>query len=84
MNAPPVPETWSPDELHRRYTTAPTVAIGRRYHALYLRRLGHGPGAVATLLGVSTQRSVSGSRLPRPQGLTASPVPLVAPGRLPN
>lgn len=55
MNALPVLDTWTLDELHRRYTTAATVAIGRRYHALYLRRLGHGPGAVATLLGVSTQ-----------------------------
>ncbi len=87
MNAPPVPETWSPDELHRRYTTAPTVAIGRRYHALYLRRLGHGPGAVATLLGVSTQAirewvtlaTTAGlDRLARPAGGTGQAPKLTA------
>lgn len=87
MNALPVPATWSPDELHRRYTTAPTVAIGRRYHALYLRRLGHGPGAVATLLGVSTQAirewvtlaTTAGlDRLARPAGSVGQPAKLTA------
>jgi transposase len=55
MNALPVPDDWSADDLYARYARAPTVAIGRRYHALYLRRLGHPPGEIATLLGVTPE-----------------------------
>src|SRR5712692_5091208 len=55
MNALPVPDDWSADDLYARYTRAPTVAIGRRYHALYLRRLGHPPGEIAVLLGVTPE-----------------------------
>lgn len=69
MRALSIPDAWSPDDLYRRYTHAPTVAIGRRYHALYLRRLGHPPGAVATLLGVSTQAIRAWVALARDHGL---------------
>jgi transposase len=55
MHALPIPDDWSADDLYARYTRAPTVAIGRRYHALYLRRLGHPPGEIATLLGVTPE-----------------------------
>jgi transposase len=69
MRALSIPDAWSPDDLYRRYTHAPTVAIGRRYHALYLRRLGHPPGAVAALLGISTQAIREWVALARDQGL---------------
>lgn len=69
MRALPIPAVWSADDLYRRYTGAPTVAIGRRYHALYLRRLGQPPGAVATLLGVSTQAIREWVTLARDHGL---------------
>lgn len=69
MRALSIPDAWSPDDLYCRYTHAPTVAIGRRYHALYLRRLGHSPGAVAALLGVSTQAIREWVALARDQGL---------------
>lgn len=55
MNALPVPDAWSADDLYRRYIHAPTVAISRRYHALYLRRLDHPPQEIATLLGVTPE-----------------------------
>lgn len=55
MHALPIPDHWSADDLYARYTDAPTVAIGRRYHALYLRRLGRPPGEIATLLGVTPE-----------------------------
>lgn len=69
MRALSIPDTWSADDLFRRYIHAPTVAIGRRYHALYLRRLGQLPGAVATLLGVSTQAIREWVALARDHGL---------------
>jgi transposase len=69
MRALPIPAAWSPDDLYHRYIHAPTVAIGRRYHALYLRRLGHPPGAVAALLGVSTQAIREWVALARDHGL---------------
>jgi transposase len=69
MRALSIPDAWSADELYRRYTHAPSVAIGRRYHALYLRRLGHPPGAVAALLGVSAQAIREWAALARDQGL---------------
>jgi transposase len=55
MNALPIPDDWSAADLYARYTHAPTVAISRRYHALYLRRLGHPPGEIAALLGVTPE-----------------------------
>jgi transposase len=69
MRALSIPDTWSADDLLHRYLHAPTVAIGRRYHALYLRRLGHPPGAVAALLGVSTQAIREWVARARAQGL---------------
>jgi transposase len=69
MRALSLPDTWSADDLYHRYTHAPTVAIGRRYHALYLRRLGHPPGTVATLLGVSAQAIREWIALAREHGL---------------
>lgn len=69
MNALPVPDDWSADDLYARYTRAPTVAIGRRYHALYLRRLGHPPGEIATLLGVTAEAIRKWVVLARTQGL---------------
>jgi transposase len=69
MNALPVPDDWSADDLYARYTHAPTVAIGRRYHALYLRRLGHPPGEIAALLGVTPEAIRKWVTLARAQGL---------------
>lgn len=69
MRALSIPDAWSADDLYRRYSHAPTVAIGRRYHALYLRRLGQPPAAVAALLGVSTQAIRAWVALARDQGL---------------
>jgi transposase len=69
MYALPVPDDWSADDLYARYTRAPTVAIGRRYHALYLRCLGHPPGEIATLLGVTPEAIRKWVTLARTQGL---------------
>jgi transposase len=69
MNALPVPDDWSSDDLYIRYTRAPTVAIGRRYHALYLRRLGYPPGEIAVLLGVTPEAIRKWITLARAQGL---------------
>jgi transposase len=69
MNALPIPDDWSADDLYARYTHAPTVAIGRRYHALYLRRLDHPPGEIATLLGVTPEAIRQWVTLARTQGL---------------
>ena len=52
-----------------RYTHAPSVAIGRRYHALYLRRLGHPPREVAALLGVTPEAIRKWVVLARAHGL---------------
>lgn len=69
MNALPVPDDWSAADLYARYTHAPTVAIGRRYHALYLRRLGRRPGEIAALLGVTPEALRKSATLARTQGL---------------
>ena len=69
MHALPIPDDWSADDLSARYTRAPTVAIGRRYHALYLRRLGHPPGEIATLLGVTAETIRQWVTLARAHGL---------------
>lgn len=69
MRALSLPDTWSADDLLFRYTHAPSVAVGRRYHALYLRRLGQPPGAVAASLGVSTQAIREWVALARDHGL---------------
>jgi transposase len=69
MNVLPVPDDWSADDLYARYTRAPTVAIGRRYHALYLRRLGHPPGEIAVLLGVTPEAIRKWVTRARAQGL---------------
>jgi transposase len=69
MNALPVPDDWSAADLYARYTHAPTVAIGRRYHALYLRRLGRPPREIAALLGVTPEAIRKWVTLARAQGL---------------
>jgi transposase len=69
MNALPVPDDWSADDLYARYTHAPTVAIGRRYHGLYLRRLGRPPAEVAVLLGVTPEAIRQWVTRARAQGL---------------
>jgi transposase len=69
MNVLPIPDDWSADDLYARYTHAPTVAISRRYHALYLRRLGHPPGEIATLLGVTPEAIRQWVTRARAQGL---------------
>jgi transposase len=48
---------------------APSVAIGRRYHALYLRRLGHPPGEISPLLGVTPEAIRKWILLARTHGL---------------
>ncbi len=55
MNVLSLPDEWSAEDLYARYTHAPAVAIGRRYHALYLRRLGHPPKEIAALLGITRE-----------------------------
>ncbi len=69
MNALTVPDDWSADDLYARYIHAPTVAIGRRYHALYLRRLGRPPWEIAALLGVTPEAIRTWVTLARAQGL---------------
>ncbi len=43
----------APDELRRRYKTAPTTAEARRYHALWLVSQGSTALAAAALVGLS-------------------------------
>lgn len=69
MNALPIPDEWSADDLYRRYSHAPTVAISRRYHALYLRRLDHPPQEIAALLGVTPEAIRKWVVLARANGL---------------
>ena len=69
MNALSLPDEWSADDLYARYTHAPTVAIGRRYHALYLRRLGHPPKEIAALLGITAEAIRKWIVLARTDGL---------------
>jgi transposase len=69
MNALSLPDAWSAADLYARYTDAPTVAISRRYHALYLRRLGHSPKEIAALLGVTAEAIRKWVVLARTDGL---------------
>ena len=87
MNALSLPDEWSANDLYARYTHAPTVAISRRYHALYLRRLGHPPREIAALLGVTAEairkwvvlaRTEGLDRLGRPAGGKGQPPKLTA------
>jgi hypothetical protein len=58
MNALPLPDDGSANDLSARSTRstrAPTVAIGRRDHARSLRPLGHPPGEIAALLGLTAE-----------------------------
>lgn len=87
MNALSLPDEWSAKNLYARYTHAPAVAIGRRYHALYLRRLGHPPKEIAALLGITPEairkwvmlaRTDGLDRLGRPAGGKGQPPKLTA------
>ena len=87
MNALSLPDEWSATDLYARYTHAPTVAISRRYHALYLRRLGHPPREIAAPLGFTAEairkwvvlaRTEGLDRLGRPAGGKGQPPKLTA------